>query len=177
MLQELGAFTEGNTPAEEATEEEDRLKRTFVVINPQKVGSTVKYTVQGVDSQGSFEVQRRFNEFFALRAGLVERWPGCYVPAIPEKKMIAADTSSSNVTDWKLQSQSDSEFIEMRRALFERFIRELAKFEYLIESREFQLFAREAGEVDKKFAGMPKQQPMQILEKYRLSFKIDEGQD
>jgi len=44
----------------------------------------------------------------------------------------------------------------MRRALFERFIREIAKYDYLIESREFQLFVHESGEVDKKFSGLPK---------------------
>ncbi len=31
-----------------------------------KVGSVVKYVVQGKDSQGVFEVQRRYNEFLAL---------------------------------------------------------------------------------------------------------------
>jgi len=50
MLQELGAFTEGKAPEEDITEEEDRLNRTFAVINPQKIGSVVKYTVQGQDS-------------------------------------------------------------------------------------------------------------------------------
>jgi len=35
----------------------------------------------------------------------------------------------------------------------------------------------ESGEVDKKLAALPKQQPMQILEKYRLNFKIDEEQE
>jgi len=67
----------------------------------------------------------------------VERWPGCYVPCIPEKTMVAADTSASQIADWKLQSQKDGPFIELRRALFERFIRELARFDYLVESREF----------------------------------------
>jgi len=82
-------------------------------------------------------VQRRFNEFFALRASLCERWPGCYVPCIPEKKMVAADTSAAQMANWQLQSQKDGPFIEMRRALFERFLREVAKFDFLIESREF----------------------------------------
>jgi hypothetical protein len=50
-----------------------------------KVGQVVKYTVSGQDSEGRFEVQRRYNEFLALNQQLNERWPGCYVPAIPEK--------------------------------------------------------------------------------------------
>jgi len=81
------------------------------------------------------------------------------------------------MSDWTMGSTKEGPFVEMRRALFERFIRELAKYEYLIESKEFQIFAHEAGEVDKRLAQLPKQQPMQILEKYRSNFKIDEEQD
>ena len=48
---------------------------TFAVTNPikmqdttglVKVGQVVKYTVTGQDSEGRFEVQRRYNEFLAL---------------------------------------------------------------------------------------------------------------
>lgn len=65
----------------------------------------------------------------------------------------------------------------MRRALFERFIREVAKYDYIIESKEFQIFVHEAGEITKRLETLPKQMPMQILEKYRLSFKIEEEQE
>jgi len=51
--------------------------------------------------------------------------------------MVAADTSAAQMANWQLQSQKDGPFIEMRRALFERFLREVAKFDFLIESREF----------------------------------------
>lgn len=68
----------------------------FSVINPikmnetsgLKVGSVIKYTVTGQDSEGRFEIQRRYNEFQALNTALNDGWPGCYVPAIPEKQMI-----------------------------------------------------------------------------------------
>jgi sorting nexin-1/2/sorting nexin-4 len=140
------------------------------VIKPNKVGSVVKYTVQGHDSHGAFEVVRRFNEFLALRNSLVERWPGCYIPCIPEKKTLAVDTSGSNMSDWSVGSTKEGAFVEMRRALFERFIREIAKFEYIVESKEFQLFAHEGGEVDKHLKSLPTQTPTQILEKYRVHF-------
>lgn len=107
------------------------------MANPVKVGSVIKYTVYGEDSTGSFEVVRRFNEFQALRNSLVEGWPGCYIPCIPEKKTLAVDTSGSNMSDWSVGSTKEGPFIEMRRALFERFLREVAKFDFLIESREF----------------------------------------
>jgi len=50
-----------------------------------KIGAVIKYTVSGSDSEGRFEIQRRYNEFLALNNALNDRWPGCYVPAIPEK--------------------------------------------------------------------------------------------
>lgn len=37
-----------------------------------------------------FEAQRRYKEFFALRAVLVKRFPGLYVPPIPPKKTVVS---------------------------------------------------------------------------------------
>lgn len=65
---------------------------------------------------------------------LKTRWPGIYVPSIPEKKIL---------------SDKDEGFIEERRTLLERFLKECAKYDYIIYSKEFKLFARGNGEVDK----------------------------
>lgn len=70
---------------EDITEEEDPKSKVFSVSNPVKSGGHIKYTVSGVDSDGPFEEMRRFREFYALRNALVQRWPGIYIPAIPEK--------------------------------------------------------------------------------------------
>ena len=111
-----------------------------------KVGSVVKYTVIGVDSEGKFEVQRRYKEFDALHLSLLERWPGCYVPAIPEKSVIG---------------DKEEAFVEQRRSLLERFMRECGKYEYLIESKEFKIFTRStAGEIDTVLSALPKQTPL-----------------
>jgi sorting nexin-1/2 len=58
------------------------------VLNPVKMGGHVKYTVKGIDSEGEFEEVRRFREFYALRNVLNQRWPGVYIPSIPEKKLV-----------------------------------------------------------------------------------------
>jgi len=97
-----------------------------------KVGLVVKYTVVGRDSEGDFEIQRRYNEFLALNQQLNERWPGCYVPAIPEKQMLG---------------DKDPGFIEERRQLLERFLQECTRYDFLVESKEFKIFTRQAGEV------------------------------
>ena len=74
---------------------------------------------------------------------MVERWPGCYVPYIPEKAGMTQDNKGEN-------------FIEERRALLTRFIREIAQFEFIINSEEFKIFARTNGEIKKLIEALPK---------------------
>ena len=73
-------------------EDELNSESLFNVCNPTKmkdqIGSVIKYTVTGQDSEGKFEIQRRYKEFDALHRTLNERWPGCYIPAIPEKAAL-----------------------------------------------------------------------------------------
>ena len=149
--------------------EDDESSSKFSVTNPIKmsdtaglgIGAVIKYTVIGFDSQGRFEVQRRYNEFMALQKALNESWPGCYVPAIPEKQFIG---------------DKDEQFVEERRQLLERFICELSKYNYLVESREFQIFARGEGEQTSNFETLVKETPSAILVKYRNNFpKINEN--
>jgi sorting nexin-1/2 len=67
---------------------EDPRVQKFTVTNPEKASGHVKYTVTGIDDEGEFTEKRRFREFHALSIVLRTRWPGCYVPAIPEKKLL-----------------------------------------------------------------------------------------
>ncbi len=108
------------------------------------IGKVVKYMVTGSDSEGDFQIQRRYNEFMALKVALNLGWPGCYVPAIPEKQFLG---------------DKEDGFIEERRLLLERFVRECAKYEYLTESKEFKIFSRQQGEVANVLEKMPKMSP------------------
>jgi sorting nexin-1/2 len=74
-------------------------------------------------------------------------------------------------------NQNNETFVEERRSLLERFMKEIAKYDYIVFSKEFKVFAKGKGEIDKVLQAMPKQTPMQVLEKYRLNFQIDEEQD
>lgn len=170
-MQEIVAFnaaSEASGASDAQGFEEDSQNSKFSVTNPikmsdnagLKIGSVIKYTVTGQDSEGRFEIQRRYNEFLALNNSFNERWPGCYIPAIPEKQLIG---------------DKDEGFVEERRQLLERFIRECSKYDFLVESQEFRIFSRTAGEVNDMLDKLPKQTPSQILEKYRLNFpKIQE---
>jgi hypothetical protein len=126
-------------------EQEDPRSAQFRVFNPVKVSGHIKYTVSGVDADGPFEEARRFSEFYALYEALTARWPGVYIPAIPEKKLVG---------------NKDDKFVEERRAMLERFMKEIAKFDYLTNSREFKVFTRERGDIEKTLNSMLKQTPL-----------------
>ena len=117
---------------EDHKDEVEMAKEFFTVRDPVKVGKITKYTVTGRDAAGEWTCQRRFNEFEAVARALNERWPGCYIPAIPEKVAYAID-----VANMKMQDNNDAEFVEARRILLENFIRGISQFDYLLESREF----------------------------------------
>ena len=59
------------------------------------MGGHLKYPVTGVDSDGDFEEKRRFSDFIALRTALNQRWPGTYVPQLPEKKVGVSHMDNS----------------------------------------------------------------------------------
>lgn len=86
------------------------------------MGKITKYTVTGRDAAGEFTCQRRFNEFEALYNILITRWPGCYIPAIPEKAGMPVDTKGVHTSS----AGSDADFVEGRRILLEKFIRQLS---------------------------------------------------
>lgn len=166
MLNEIKSIKVDERIAEKETEdtgeEEDPRALKFTVTNPIKTGGHVVYSVTGVDDDGDFTEVRRFREFHSLAEVLRTRWPGCYVPSIPEKKLM---------------NGKNEEFVEERRSLLERFMKEISKYDYIIHSKEFKIFSRGKGEIDKILFALPKQTPMQVLEKYRLNFQIDENQD
>ena len=63
------------------------------------------------------------------------------MPQIPEKKMVG---------------QVNDKFVEERQKLLERFMKEIAKYDYIIYSKEFKIFARGKGEIDKVLFALPK---------------------
>lgn len=60
----------------------------------------------------------------------------------------------------KLVGNNEAKFVEERRNLLERFMKEIAKFDYLYHSKEFRIFAREKGDVEKILNNLIKQSPM-----------------
>jgi hypothetical protein len=88
LIDDLNKMKDTGVEEEAPKEEEDPKVKLFAVSNPIKQSGHIKYTVTGVDSEGPFEEMRRFREFFALKNALAARWPGVYIPALPEKKLV-----------------------------------------------------------------------------------------
>jgi 5'-deoxynucleotidase YfbR-like HD superfamily hydrolase len=65
--------------------------------------------------------------------------------------------------------------VDERKSLLNTFFKECAKYDYIIKSKEFEIFSRGNGEVDKLLNQIPKQKPAEILKKYREVFKVDES--
>ena len=70
---------------------------------------------------------------------LKARWPGIYIPSVPDKKMVGS---------------KEEKVVDERRQLFEDFLKDCAKYDYIINSSEFRIFARGPGEVDVVLKGL-----------------------
>lgn len=69
------------------------------------------YTIAGSDQKGDFYTRRRFSDFLKLRSAMLVEWPGCYIPSLPDKKLIVRgllcrDTKSPS--SWSIASVSCS---------------------------------------------------------------------
>ena len=47
------------------------------------------YPIRGVDSNGDIECERRYSLFYELRLALIYKYPGLYIPPLPEKTLTA----------------------------------------------------------------------------------------
>ena len=122
------------------------------MCNPRKVqgGDHIVYTVFGEDSQGRFEIQRRFREFYLLRNVLYQRHPGLYVPPTPPKRKTG---------------NTKQDFIEERCFYLNMFFKQLVRCPYLYESDELKLFIRPHMDVERALTFLPKLSNQKYLEK------------
>lgn len=154
LMDEINQYNQATEHAEHLKkQQDDEEDNQFTVRDPQMENGAIRYLVTGTDSDGNFSIKRRYKEFFTMRRVLAERWPGCYVPCIPEKVEVKIDVKTMKVD---VKANKEKEFVEERRILLERFLRELSKFSFLIESNEFRIFARQQGEVDKTLDALPR---------------------
>lgn len=114
----------------------------------------------GVDKQGPWEGTRRYSQFFALHEALTKRWPGILIPKLPSKKAIG---------------NKEVKFIYERKFYLERFLRKCARYDFLINSEEFRIFARpSSGDVEKMLDRLPRIPSGTLIEKVREVTNVQE---
>jgi hypothetical protein len=132
----------------------------FKVVKPQLHGSHIVYNVQGVDKQGPFEGVRRYNHFYCLYEALQKRWPGVLIPKLPSKKAIG---------------NKEVKFIYERKFYLERFLRKCARFEFIVNSEEFRIFARPgSGDLEKMLDRLPRIPTGTMIERFREVTGVNE---
>eukprot|EP00344_Euplotes_crassus_P011608 CAMPEP_0197005584 /NCGR_PEP_ID=MMETSP1380-20130617/30092_1 /TAXON_ID=5936 /ORGANISM="Euplotes crassus, Strain CT5" /LENGTH=402 /DNA_ID=CAMNT_0042424773 /DNA_START=9 /DNA_END=1217 /DNA_ORIENTATION=+ len=139
----------------------ETLTDAFSVSDPVK-GSHVTYTVRGYDDDGPFEGARRYNDFFNLRAALLTRWPGVYIPPISPKKALG---------------NKDDKFLDERKHFLQRFLILTSKIDHIIKSDEFRLFSRPSGEIDKAVQMLPQASADFLLDRYKTKLNLAEEVD
>jgi len=94
---------------------------------------------------------------------MTTKWPGCYVPPLPEKKMVG---------------NMDKKFIEDRRKFLEYFCQKISEISYLYYSEEFQIFLRSTNnDVEKALAPLQIVVYEEIIAKYSQCFKHLAGRE
>lgn len=146
-------YNQANDVLEEGNESQ------FKCFNPQMKSGHIEYMCAGTDSQGAWEGERRFNQFFKLVEKLEQRWPGIPIPTLPPKKAIG---------------NKDLKFINERRFYLDRFLKKLSAFPFIINSEEFLVFSRPQGDIEKLLAKLPNLTPMQIVDRMREALSIEE---
>jgi sorting nexin-1/2/sorting nexin-4 len=100
-----------------------------IVGHEQRGSAFMKYTVYhicGEDRKGTIDVYRRFNEFYKMRVAITKRFPGCFVPSIPDKTLTL----------------KDDELVRKRQRYLNDFVRKMTKLPHLYGSEEFQALLR-----------------------------------
>lgn len=97
----------------------------------KKVGTYTIFTVVGSDAEGEFEVYRRFSDFYVFREALICRFPGCYVPPLPNKQVFG---------------NKEDKFIEDRRQFLQYFCKKLSQLKYMYYSDEGKVFFKSKSE-------------------------------
>ena len=122
------------------------------VYTKEGVKGTTHYKLKG--SRIPETLNRRYKEFYALRKKLVERWPGIFIPNIPEKKI----------------GQKGKRITNMRVELINRFLKKLSKIDYLFNSEEMEYFLQNSSNVCKTLNGLKLENYEDLLKKYSEIF-------
>ena len=134
----------------------------FQAKDPHDFHGHIVYDCTGVDLQGGWECKRRYNEFHALHEALLRRWPGIVIPLVPPKKAVG---------------NKGAAFVQERRFYLERFLRKMSKYDFIINSQEFQIFARPQGlDIMKSLERLPRLTSPQMYDRLKEATMTDDSE-
>ncbi len=120
------------------------------------IGKYVAYVIRGKDRDGEFEIQRRYKEFDLLHEKLILRWPGVYIPAIPNKTTIG---------------NTEKQVTLNRMRFLNGFLNRLAIIPGIYYAEEVQAFLKSDSEqVEKSLQSFEKRTVDETLNKYIDTF-------
>lgn len=126
-------------------------------------GKYIVYTISGTDKDGPFEVFRRYSDFDHFRAVLVLRWPGCFIPPIPSKKVMG---------------NKETKFLEDRKRFLQYFVERISEIPYIWFSEENREFIRtNTNDFEKLITNLPKPTTDDIINKYKTTFSFLNGRE
>ena len=127
------------------------------IDNPQKVektvGSYISYSFSGTDI--TEKLSRRYSDFFNLYEKLLQRWPGIYIPRIPQKKTTG---------------NKEPSLISKRIRLINRFCLNLSNIEYLYKCEEVNIFRSNIKDVANAISKLPELKYSEILIRMKEAF-------
>lgn len=127
------------------------------VSDPQYIKEGMKgftfYSLKG--SHVPEAISRRYRDFEALRKKMVERWPGIFIPKLPNKKKVGNKGKKISV---------------IRVEMLNRFLKKISKIKYLLNSEELGLFLQNSINVGKTLDGLKEQTYEDLSRKYFSNF-------
>ena len=127
------------------------------VSDPQYIKEGVKgftfYSLKG--SHVPEDISRRYRDFDALRKKMVERWPGVFIPKLPNKKNLANKGKKLSL---------------IRVEMINRFLKKVSKISYLLNSEEMKLFLQNTSNFGKSFDNLKAPNYEDLAKKYFSTF-------
>ena len=100
-------------------------------------------------------INRRYRDFEALRKKMVERWPGIFIPKLPNKKKVGNKGKNISI---------------IRVEMLNRFLKKISKINYLLNSEELKLFLQNKSNFAKTLDGLKEQSYEELAKKYFSTF-------
>ena len=115
-------------------------KPSVSISNPlvlsEALNNSVSYIIKTVDSSGKYECVRYYSEFSSLRKILLKKWPGIYIPPIPNKSIL---------------SKLSSKYVKTYKKQVEYFVEYIIRFVFLYSTDDFQFFLKSKAPFSRKY--------------------------